>query len=57
MHSQIFTKANGDRDYAPNMVVVVTDSESDLQSAVYQSDMARDKGIDFMAIGVGEQVW
>ena len=56
MHSELFTPANGDREDAPNIAIIMTDRAGSLQSAVHQSNVARSKGIHVTVIGIGGQV-
>lgn len=56
IHNEMFTAANGDREDAPNLVIVVTDREGDLQNAVKEATLAKEKGITLQILGVGEQV-
>lgn len=52
----MFSAANGDRPDAPNIAIVVTDREGDLQSAVDEAEVAKSKGISMSILGVGGQV-
>lgn len=52
---QCFTANNGDRpaEYAPNILILMTDGQSDKTSAVREADLARSEGIIVISIGIG----
>ena len=58
MHRDMFTVANGDRPGVPNIALVMTDGESviDPQKTVPEAEEARAKGIDMIAIAIGDEV-
>ena len=52
----MFTTDNGDREDAVNVAIVVTDREGNLQTAVEQAEVAREKDIHFVGVAVGNLV-
>lgn len=56
LHDAMFTPTNGDRKNAPNKLIVITDREGDLEEAVQESEVAKEKGVDVTAVAVGDQV-
>ena len=56
LHSAMFTSARGDREDAPNVAIIVTDREGDLQLAIDEAEIARSKGISLSAVGIGSTV-
>ena len=58
MHSELFQAENGDRKFAPNIGIVLTDGLStvDPLETLPQSAEARGKDISMLAIGIGSEV-
>lgn len=58
MREQMFTVANGDRAAAPDIAIVVTDGESniDRQYTIPYAQQAHREGIHMFAIGIGDEV-
>ena len=57
-HTTMFSRELGDRDYAPNMILLVSDGvanerERDTQT---QAAAARAKGIEIVTVGVGDNI-
>lgn len=57
MHEQMFRQENGDRSNAPNIAIVITDGEStyDKDKTIPEANIARQKNIIVIAIGIGSQ--
>ncbi|XP_063412871.1 protein crumbs-like isoform X2 [Mytilus trossulus] len=55
MRSQMFTAANGDRDGVPNVVLILIDGVSNVNSArtIPEAERARSEGIHIYAVGIG----
>ncbi|KAL4226368.1 hypothetical protein ACF0H5_014351 [Mactra antiquata] len=54
VRKQMFTPRTGDRDRAPNFVVLITDGQSDdPKYTVDQAEFAKAQGIHIIALGVG----
>ncbi|CAG2244074.1 unnamed protein product [Mytilus edulis] len=55
MRSQMFTAANGDRDGVPNVVLILTDGVSNINSrrTIPEAEQARAAGIHIYAVGIG----
>ncbi|CAG2185535.1 COL6A [Mytilus edulis] len=55
MRSQMFTAANGDRDGVPNVVLILTDGVSNINSrrTIPEAEQARSEGIHIYAVGIG----
>lgn len=53
--TKMFTRENGDRPYVPNIAVIVTDGNSNLnvERTIPEANLARDVGIELFAIGIG----
>lgn len=57
-HEQMFTTAGGDRDVAPNVVILITDGMStDPGKTAVESAKVKQKGIHIYVIGIGEYVF
>ncbi|CAG2240336.1 COL6A [Mytilus edulis] len=55
MRSQMFTSRNGDRDGVPNVVIILTDGVSNINSrrTIPEAEQARAAGIHIYAVGIG----
>lgn len=55
MHYDMFTTENGDRPSVPNIVIIVTDGVSNINSrrTIPEAETARDDGITIYALGIG----
>ena len=62
--TSVFTLQNGDRPFAPNIIIIITDGvpqiPEDLNEArrlaVQEAELSRQQGISVFAIGVGPQI-
>ena len=58
----MFTPYNGDRSSSPNAVIIITDGVprvpdnyyQAVQNTVNQANLARQRGINIFAVGIGE---
>ncbi len=58
MRTSVFSDQNGDRPYAPNIAILITDgvSNKDKIRTVPEAEKARSSGITIIALGVGNEV-
>ena len=62
MRETMFTPYNGDRSSSPNAVIIITDGVprvpdnyyQAVQNTVNQANLARQRGINIFAVGIGE---
>lgn len=55
MRSEMYTAANGDRDGVPDIVIILTDGVSNINSrrTIPEAVRARERGIHIYAVGIG----
>ena len=64
MRTTMFTSQNGDRSFAPNSAIIITDGvprvPSDINEArrltLQEADLARRQGINMFAVGIGPEL-
>lgn len=58
MRNYIFQSQEGDRDYAPNIGILITDAAANIAANQVkpQADMAKDAGIHMVAIGITSKI-
>jgi len=58
VHSTVFTSGHGDRQGAPNVVVIATDGRSNVRAdrTVTEAMTARQRGAELFVVGVGNDV-
>ncbi len=58
MHENMFSTAQGDRPFAPNIAILITDGEAnrDQNLTIPEANKAKDKGIIIFAIGIGSSI-
>ncbi|CAD5113974.1 DgyrCDS3137 [Dimorphilus gyrociliatus] len=54
LNTQVFKEAHGDRDYAPNVALIITDSSSDINAerTVFKAERARKNGLQIFILGI-----
>ena len=57
LHNQVFQASHGDRNTAPNIVIVITDGKStDNAHTVQQANMLKNQGVHIIVVGVGSLI-